>query len=548
MNSARERSVASGDLRLRVYEQGDPTAPPVVLVHGYPDNATIWDGVADRLAGRFRVIRYDVRGHGHSDKPKTRAEYGLDHLVADLEAVVNATGGPVHLVAHDWGSIQSWHAVTERPHLFASFTSISGPSLDHVSDWIRRNRRHPIRVLRLIVHSWYIAGFKIPVLPELLWRVPAVRKRLHAQYRDLRNGLELYRENIPSGRPPRSTTVPVQQIVLTRDPYVTPTHATTADPWAENLWRRRLHTDHWAPRTNPGAVARMVTEFIDHLDGAPPSRGLAKTLDSFERQLVVITGAGSGIGRATAEAFAKQGAEVIAVDVDADAAKRTAVDVKGHAYQLDVADGDATRRLAERIAQEHGVPDIVMANAGIAVAGPFLKTSEEDWRRVVDVNLWGVVHTLRAFAPHLVERGEGGHLVVTASMAGYFPTAALPAYSTTKSAVLMLAQCLSQELAPHGVNVSAICPGVVHTNITRNARFAGADPEQQKAQQDDATRTYRRRGFGPERVAAAVLDAVKRNRLVVPVTPESKVVHVLNRVSPRLVRMAGRLAGSARRQ
>ena len=124
MNTVLASSVKSGDLRLHVTEQGDPDAPTVVLVHGYPDNSSIWDGIAERLAGRFRVVRYDVRGCGESETPKDRRDYSLDQLGADLAAVVRAVSPnvPVHLVAHDWGSIQAWHAVTEPEYaeLFAS--------------------------------------------------------------------------------------------------------------------------------------------------------------------------------------------------------------------------------------------------------------------------------------------------------------------------------------------------------------------------------------------------------------------------------------------
>jgi NAD(P)-dependent dehydrogenase (short-subunit alcohol dehydrogenase family)/pimeloyl-ACP methyl ester carboxylesterase len=536
MDPVRERSVVSADLRLRVLEEGDPANPTVLLIHGFPDTSAVWDGVAAGLVDRFHVVRYDTRGSGGSNRPKTRDGYLVERLVEDLVAVKEATkpGGKVHLVGHDWGSTQAWVAVAEHPELFASFTSISGPSLDHVGAWVRKHRRNPLKVLNLLRHSWYIAGFKVPVVPELLWRLRSVRTMLQAQHRELTNGLELYRANIGRSAKPKKTAVPVLQIALRKDPFVKTAHLDTAKPWVADLSRRSLHASHWAPRTHPEAVARMIANFVD---GTPR-----------QRELVVITGAGSGIGRATALAFAVDGAEVVAVDLDAEAAQRTAREVRGHAYQLDVADSAATQALAERIKAEHGVPDVVMANAGVVVAGPFLATSEEDWRHVVDVNLWGVVHTLRAFAPQLVERGEGGHLVVTASMASYFPSKALPAYATTKAAVLMLAECLAEELAPAGIGVSAICPGVVHTDITRNATFAGADAATEQERRDAVTKIYRLRGYGPEKVATAVLRAVRRNRLVVPVTPESRLIRFGNRVSPRLVRFAGRLTGPTWRQ
>lgn len=500
----------------------------MVLAHGFPDDLRVWDGVVERLRERFRVVRFDWRGAGGSGAPGDRDGYRIEWLVRDLLAVVGGRG-PVHLVGHDWGSVVGWRAVAEHPSAFLSFTSISGPDLGQVGAWVRRHATRPAEVVGLLRRSWYIAGFLVPVLPELVWRVPLVRRRLRADLRTLVDGLELYRANVGRAARPRRVRVPVHQVALRNDPYVSARHLEAAEPWTDDLTRSHLVAGHWAPRTHPEHVARLIGDFVD---------------GRRRRRLVVVTGAGSGIGRATALRFAADGAEVVALDVDAEAAARTAADTGGHSYRLDVADGAATREVAETVRRRHGVPDVVMANAGVGLAGSFLRTSEDDWRRVVDVNLWGVVHTLRAFAPHLVERGEGGHLVVTASMAGYFPTPALPAYSATKAAVLMLAQCLAAELEPHGIGVSAICPGVVATGIAATTRFAGADGQEQAERQRRAARAYRLRGYRPEKVADRVFRAVQRDEVVVAVTPEARFAQAVGRVSPRLVRLLGRVVGA----
>lgn len=554
MTELHRRWVDSGGLRLAVYEQGRSDGPKVVLVHGYPDNHTIWDGVAELLGERFRVVRYDVRGHGESGTPQGRAGYRMELLAADLVAVIRAVSAdaPVHLVGHDWGSIQAWSAVRDPAlaGLFSSYTSISGPDLAHVNAWMRGSRRpgHLRRVLRQVLHSWYIGAFQVPVLPELVWRIALLRKRFGATYRDARNGVQLYRANMLAPQPaPEPTSVPVQQIALTKDPFVTQGLLGSADPWCERLWRRELAAEHWAPRREPAAVTRLITEFIDHVDGAPAVRELARARVGVDQppmvgQVALVTGAGSGIGRSTALAFGARGAEVVCVDIDADAAAATAKELGecGHAYRLDVADASATEALAEQVLVAHGVPDIVMANAGIGMHGSFLDTSVEDWRRVLDVNLWGVIHTLRAFLPPLVDRQEGGHVVVTASAAGFLVTPSLSAYSTTKAGVLMLAQCLAGELAGKGIGVSAICPGVVHTNITSTTRFAGTEPAQERVAQARASEMYRRRGFGPDKVAAAVVAAVQEDRLVVPVTPEARLGLVGSRFAPGPTRALGR--------
>lgn len=537
------RWVESGGVRLAVYEDGPGDGVPVVLVHGYPDNASVWDGVVRELASRFRVIRYDVRGTGESGEPSTRDGYLISRLVEDLVTVVrDAADQPVHLVAHDWGSIQAWAAVSdpELSGFFASYTSISGPDLDHVGAWMRRASKG--RVLRQLLHSWYIGAFQVPVLPELVWRLPALRRKFHATYRDARNGIELYRANMVGrlSRPgARRISLPVQQLALTQDPFVTTSILEAADAWCERLWRRPVVGGHWLVRDNPVRVSRMIVEFIEHLGGGAAPRELARAAVDADQpggRLALVTGAGSGIGRATALALGAEGMDVLCVDIDFDAATRTAQEVGGAAFQLDVADADATQRLADHVLAEHGVPDLVMANAGVAVAGSFLDTSLEDWQRVFDVNVWGVIHTLRSFLPPLVERGEGGHVVVTASAAGFLPLPSLPAYGTTKAGVLMLAQCLAGELAADGIGVSAICPGFVHTNITSSARFAGLSADEERAQQARTTELYRRRGFGPEKVAAAVVAAVRENRTVVPVTAEAKVGAVANRLSPAATR------------
>ena len=140
------RVTATDGLELAVFERGDAAHPTIVLVHGYPDTSAVWTPVADDLAADHHVVTYDVRGAGASGVPHATAGYALEQLTRDLEAVIRATSPDraVHVVGHDWGSIQSWEAVTtlepadgECAGLIASFTSMSGPSLDHVAAWLR---------------------------------------------------------------------------------------------------------------------------------------------------------------------------------------------------------------------------------------------------------------------------------------------------------------------------------------------------------------------------------------------------------------------------
>lgn len=263
-------------------------------------------------------------------------------------------------------------------------------------------------------------------------------------------------------------------------------------------------------------------------------------------KVALITGAGSGIGRATALAFAERGASVIAADINPTAAERTAELAKllgtdAFAFEVDVSDQHSMERFAKAVETEHGVPDVVVNNAGIGIAGAFLDHGFDDWRRVLDVNLWGVIHGSKLFGQQMVDRGEGGHIVNVASAAAFFPSRTLPAYSTTKAAVLMLSECLRAELSSKDIGVSAICPGLINTSITRTSSFVGVAREEQEKRRREAIRIYQIRNFTPDRVATEIVRAVRDNVAVVPVAPEAKALRVLSRLSPRVMRVLARL-------
>jgi NAD(P)-dependent dehydrogenase (short-subunit alcohol dehydrogenase family) len=233
---------------------------------------------------------------------------------------------------------------------------------------------------------------------------------------------------------------------------------------------------------------------------------------------------------------------VIAADIDLSSAQATAE--KGeliHAGQVDVGDAAAMETFAAEIEHDYGVPQIVVNNAGIGIGGPFLDTSLADWRRIVDINLWGVIHGCRLFGRQMVDAGVEGQILNTASMAAYSPSRMLPAYSTTKAAVLMLSECLRGELAGAGIGVTAICPGFIDTNITRTTHIVGVSPEEERRRQQQAARAYGRRGYTPDRVAAAILRAIHTNPAVLPVAPEAHVARAISRLSPAMLRGLGRL-------
>ncbi|MER6121136.1 SDR family oxidoreductase [Streptomyces sp. NPDC001795] len=578
LGGVRERWVRAGGIELCVAESGDPGQPTVVLVHGYPDSKEVWSEVAVRLADRFHVVLYDVRGHGRSTAPKPlRGGFTLEKLTDDFLAVADAVSPdrPVHLVGHDWGSVQSWEFVTVRrtEGRIASFTSMSGPSLDHFGHWIKQRIRRPTprRVGQLLgqgAKSWYVYLLHTPALPELAWRGPLGRRWPRILERvekvpggdyptrslptDAAHGAWLYRDNVRSrlSRPRTDAYAhaPVQLITPLGDAFLSERLYDELEQWVPRLTRRTLPAKHWIPRTRPDQLAAWITEFVTAVeDGRTAQAASGRYADRFGGQLVLVTGAGSGIGRATAFAFAEAGARVVAVDRDAQGAERTAELARligapeAWGETADVSDEQGMEKLAEKVATEYGVVDVLVNNAGIGLSGSFFDTTTEDWRRVLDVNLWGVIHGCRLFGKQMAERGQGGHIVNTASAAAYQPSKALPAYSTSKAAVLMLSECLRAELAGQGIGVSAICPGFVNTNITSTARFTGVDAEEERRRQKKTARLYGLRGYPPEKVADAILRAVVHNQAVVPVTPEARGSHLMSRFAPGVLRAIARL-------
>ncbi|GBH23020.1 alpha/beta fold hydrolase [Burkholderia vietnamiensis] len=267
-------TVRSGDVRLAGYVSGPRRAPPLILVHGYPDSAAVWAPVRARLATRYRVLAYAVRGAGASDAPRRRADYALARLADDRRAVAAATCGdrPFHLVGHDWGSIQCWEAVTDPAWRgrIASYTSISGPCLDHV---FRAKMR-----LEQSLKSWYIAFFHLPIVPSLVWRpgggalwprwlqlTERVRPaRDPAQLKNALNGLQLYRANfIATARRPREryAQAPVQILVPVRDRYVTPEMSVGLDRWLAEYVREEIDGAHWVVLRHPDLIAARIDRF-----------------------------------------------------------------------------------------------------------------------------------------------------------------------------------------------------------------------------------------------------------------------------------------------
>lgn len=574
---------SSGDVRIAVYQQGNPDGPIVVLAHGWPDSHLLWDNVVPLLARRFRVITYDNRGVGGSSAPRRVADYTMTRFADDFAAVIDAVSPhrPVHVLAHDWGSAAVWEYLgrPQADERVASFTSLSGPSAHHLVYFIRDGLKRPYRPRRFAqalsqaLRLGYMAFFSIPVLPPALIRVfgaKLIRQSLirrdgidPARLRHSENfaaeaaaSLKVYPANffrsVAGVRRDHFIGVPVQVIVNTRDPYVRPHSYDDTSRWVPRLWRRDIRAGHWSPFSHPAVLARALGEMVDVAEGRPASRAMRRARVGTRRKpfadtLVSVTGAGSGIGRATALEFSRLGAEVVISDIDEAALRGTAADIAAlgelaHAYTLDVSDAEAVEAFADQVCGRHGVPDILVNNAGIGQAGRLLDTPAGQWDRVLDINLGGVVNGCRVFGRRLVERGTGGHIVNVASMAAYTPVQSLNAYCTSKAAVYMFSDCLRAELDAAGIGLTTVCPGPVNTNIVATTRMDAAPGQVERVdrRRQQLERLFAIRGYGPDKVARAIVSAVQKNKPIRPVTPEAYLVYGTARVAPQVLRSTAR--------
>ena len=248
-------------------------------------------------------------------------------------------------------------------------------------------------------------------------------------------------------------------------------------------------------------------------------------MDSLRDRVAVVTGGGSGIGRALVDVFVREGARVVVADVDGPAAEAVAAAVRARggtalAVPTDVTDLAQVQALADRAFGELGAVDVLCNNAGVALWGGLEQATHRDWQWVLGVNLWGVIHGLEAFLPRMIASGRRGHIVNTASMAGLVATRGLGIYNTSKYAVVGLSETLVKDLSPYGIGVSVLCPLGVATRIRASDRNR---PTHLRNDAADPTAPVTLDGttLAPEAVAEMVLSAIVENRLYVITHPES---------------------------
>lgn len=258
------------------------------------------------------------------------------------------------------------------------------------------------------------------------------------------------------------------------------------------------------------------------------------TLRSLARAKCFITGAASGIGRATAVAAAAEGADLFLTDINATsldevvaAIQQTGGKVSAH-RALDIADIDAVRDFAEAIARDHGSMDVVMNIAGISVWGTIDALEHKHWRKVIEINLMGPIHVIECFVPPMMAAKRGGHLVNVSSAAGLFGLPWHAAYSASKFGLRGISEVLRFDLEHHGIGVSLVCPGGVRTGLVQTIEVVGVDMTSPKAER--MRKRFESHAVSPERAASAILDGIKHNRYLVFTSNDIRIGHWFQRV------------------
>jgi NAD(P)-dependent dehydrogenase (short-subunit alcohol dehydrogenase family) len=253
-------------------------------------------------------------------------------------------------------------------------------------------------------------------------------------------------------------------------------------------------------------------------------------MEDLQGKVAVITGGASGIGRAVAERAAAEGMRIVLADIEEGPLKQavddlTAAGAGALGVVTDVADRASVEALRDRALDRFGAVHLVHNNAGIGLGGPIWEVTEEDWRWILGVNLWGVIHGVATFTPLLIEQGEG-HIVNTASIAGLIVAPFLGPYNATKQAVVAISETLFKDLqtvaAPVGVSV--LCPGFVQTRIAESARNRpdwAPDPNSEvQAEVQGVVQSLVDGGIAPAAVADRVIDAVRTNTFYILTHPE----------------------------
>ena len=257
-----------------------------------------------------------------------------------------------------------------------------------------------------------------------------------------------------------------------------------------------------------------------------------------------ITGAASGIGRATAVAAAAEGAALLLTDRNAAPLAETVAQIERSggtvlaSRALDVADEAAVRAFADAIHGEHGAVDVVMNIAGISLWGTLDSMQAEHWRKIIEINLMGPIHVIQCFVPAMMAAGRGGHLVNVSSAAGLFGLPWHAAYSASKFGLRGVSEVLRFDLERHGIGVSLVCPGGVDTPLTRTIEILGVDRTTKRARK--LSSRFKRHAVTPEKAARAILRGITRNQYMVFTSSDIRIGYLFQRFVPPAYELAMR--------
>lgn len=250
-------------------------------------------------------------------------------------------------------------------------------------------------------------------------------------------------------------------------------------------------------------------------------------MKNFKNKVCVITGGASGIGLAVARALAREGAKLVLADIEAERLAAVVADFAVRGVEVagrvvDVRSREEVMGLADFAWERFGAVHLVFHNAGVVVFGKTQVMTEADWRWVMDVNLWGPIHGTEVFLPRMLEQGEEGHVLYTASFAGLAPNADLGAYNVTKAAVVALAESLWRDLRGTPVGVSVLCPQRVDSDIDRSHRNRPTDLAAEGAPAPAPEVMLEARSLDADAVAKMTLDAVRRGDLFIVTHKEAQ--------------------------
>ncbi len=273
----------------------------------------------------------------------------------------------------------------------------------------------------------------------------------------------------------------------------------------------------------------------------------AQPMKHLKGKVAVVTGAASGIGRATALALADEGVRLILTDIDEEALALVRDEIAKRSECLltqgvDVSKPEAIDAFAEEVHAQAPAIDILVNCAGVYLTGTLLDLTPEDWDWVLSINLQGTISMCRVFAPPMAKRRQG-HIANLASMYGFWPSPCVAGYLTSKFAVFGFSRALREDLRPHGVGVSTVCPGMVNTGIVNSMRIRHTEKAEDLREQLVAS--YNHRHYGPEKVASAIVRGIRRNRDLVLITPEARIMYRIERYCPPLSRFIARRAAKS---